>query len=34
MDLVLVNGNHQQAKAQVVIIDINKKPLYKSGLRS
>jgi len=24
-DLVLVNGNHQQAKAQVVIIDINKK---------
>ncbi len=23
-DLVLVNGNHQQAKAQVVIIDINK----------
>jgi molybdopterin-guanine dinucleotide biosynthesis protein A len=24
MDLVLVNGNHQQAKAQVVIIDINK----------
>jgi molybdopterin-guanine dinucleotide biosynthesis protein A len=25
MDLVLVNGNHQQAKAQVVIIDINKR---------
>jgi molybdopterin-guanine dinucleotide biosynthesis protein A len=25
MDLVLVNGNHQQAKAQVLIIDINKK---------
>lgn len=25
MDLVLVNGNHQQAKAQVVIIDANKK---------
>lgn len=25
MDLVLVNGNHQQAKAQVVIIDQNKK---------
>jgi molybdopterin-guanine dinucleotide biosynthesis protein A len=25
MDLVLVNGNHQQAKAQVVIIDSNKK---------
>jgi len=24
-DLVLVNGNHQQAKAQVVIIDINKR---------
>ena len=24
MDLVLVNGNHQQAKAQVVIIDSNK----------
>ncbi|WDF75343.1 NTP transferase domain-containing protein [Mucilaginibacter sp. KACC 22773] len=24
-DLVLVNGNHQQANAQVVIIDINKK---------
>lgn len=24
-DVVLVNGNHQQAKAQVVIIDINKK---------
>lgn len=24
-DLVLVNGNHQQAKAQVVIIDLNKK---------
>lgn len=24
-DLVLVNGNHQQASAQVVIIDINKK---------
>lgn len=24
MDLVLVNGNHQQAKAQVVIIDANK----------
>jgi molybdopterin-guanine dinucleotide biosynthesis protein A len=24
-DLVLVNGNHQQAKAQIVIIDINKK---------
>lgn len=24
-DLVLVNGNHQQAKAQVVIIDVNKK---------
>jgi molybdopterin-guanine dinucleotide biosynthesis protein A len=24
MDMVLVNGNHQQAKAQVVIIDINK----------
>jgi molybdopterin-guanine dinucleotide biosynthesis protein A len=25
MDMVLVNGNHQQAKAQVVIIDINKR---------
>lgn len=25
MDLVLVNGNHQQAKAQVIIIDDNKK---------
>ena len=25
MDLVLVNGNHQQAKAQVVIIDANKR---------
>lgn len=25
MDMVLVNGNHQQAKAQVVIIDANKK---------
>jgi len=25
MDLVLVNGNHQQAKAQIVIIDINKR---------
>ncbi|GGH00728.1 molybdopterin-guanine dinucleotide biosynthesis protein MobA [Mucilaginibacter phyllosphaerae] len=25
MDLVLVNGNHQQAKAQVVIIDTNKR---------
>jgi molybdopterin-guanine dinucleotide biosynthesis protein A len=25
MDVVLVNGNHQQAKAQVVIIDINKR---------
>jgi molybdopterin-guanine dinucleotide biosynthesis protein A len=25
MDLVLVNGNHQQAKEQVVIIDINKR---------
>lgn len=25
MDLMLVNGNHQQAKAQVIIIDINKK---------
>ncbi|WP_461451921.1 NTP transferase domain-containing protein [Mucilaginibacter sp.] len=24
-DLILVNGNHQQAKAQVVIIDINKR---------
>jgi len=24
-DVVLVNGNHQQAKAQIVIIDINKK---------
>jgi molybdopterin-guanine dinucleotide biosynthesis protein A len=24
-DIILVNGNHQQAKAQVVIIDINKK---------
>ncbi|MBK0379041.1 NTP transferase domain-containing protein [Mucilaginibacter segetis] len=24
MDMVLVNGNHQQAKAQVIIIDINK----------
>lgn len=25
IDMVLVNGNHQQAKAQVVIIDINKR---------
>jgi molybdopterin-guanine dinucleotide biosynthesis protein A len=25
MDLILVNGNHQQAKAQVVIIDTNKR---------
>ncbi|WP_202925340.1 NTP transferase domain-containing protein [Mucilaginibacter sp. 14171R-50] len=25
MDMVLVNGNHQQAKAQIVIIDINKR---------
>lgn len=25
MDLILVNGNHQQAKAQVVIIDSNKR---------
>lgn len=24
-DIILVNGNHQQAKAQVVIIDLNKK---------
>jgi molybdopterin-guanine dinucleotide biosynthesis protein A len=24
-DVVLVNGNHQQAKAQIIIIDINKK---------
>jgi molybdopterin-guanine dinucleotide biosynthesis protein A len=24
MDMVLINGNHQQAKAQVVIIDLNK----------
>ncbi|MDB5061865.1 MAG: mobA [Mucilaginibacter sp.] len=25
MDMVLVNGNHQQAKAQIIIIDINKR---------
>ncbi len=32
MDMVLVNGNHQQAKAQVVIIDARKKDSLKKRL--
>ncbi|RYU92589.1 molybdopterin-guanine dinucleotide biosynthesis protein MobA [Mucilaginibacter terrigena] len=33
MDLVLVNGNHQQAKAQVVIIDSNKRASLQRRIR-